>query len=87
MAEASSSVELKTITRHLSTEVVNTTKQSFGPNATESNYNSDQAIISGDDESPPAGITEFSLPPVDRGKDAWLFLAACCVLEALVWGE
>ncbi|KAL3472268.1 MFS general substrate transporter [Aspergillus californicus] len=26
------------------------------------------------------------LPPVDRGMDAWLFLAACFVMEALVWG-
>lgn len=30
---------------------------------------------------------EFSLPPVDRGKDAWLFLAASFVIEALVWGK
>lgn len=30
---------------------------------------------------------EFSLPPVDRGKDAWMFLAACFVMEALVWGK
>ncbi|KAH8195106.1 hypothetical protein TruAng_010726 [Truncatella angustata] len=29
---------------------------------------------------------EFSLPPVDSGKDAWLFLAACWAVEALVWG-
>lgn len=29
---------------------------------------------------------EFSLPPVDGGKDAWLFLAACFAVEALVWG-
>ncbi|KAI6081127.1 major facilitator superfamily domain-containing protein [Hypoxylon rubiginosum] len=29
---------------------------------------------------------EFSLPPVDGGKAAWLFLAACWVVEALVWG-
>ena len=28
-----------------------------------------------------------SLPPVDSGKDAWLFLAACFVVEALVWGK
>ncbi|KAL7799903.1 major facilitator superfamily domain-containing protein [Trichoderma ceciliae] len=27
-----------------------------------------------------------SLPPVDTGKDAWLFLAACFVMEAMVWG-
>ncbi|RYP00854.1 hypothetical protein DL764_006377 [Monosporascus ibericus] len=29
---------------------------------------------------------EFSLPPADGGKDAWLFLAACFAIEALVWG-
>ncbi|KAG5292504.1 MFS monocarboxylate transporter [Histoplasma ohiense] len=26
------------------------------------------------------------LAPIDRGKDAWLFLAACFFMEALVWG-
>jgi hypothetical protein len=30
---------------------------------------------------------EFSLPRPDGGKDAWLFLAACFVVEALVWGK
>jgi hypothetical protein len=33
-----------------------------------------------------ADDTEQQLPPIDRGKDAWLFLAACFVMEALVWG-
>ena len=27
------------------------------------------------------------LPPADRGKSAWLFLAGCFWLEGLVWGE
>ncbi|KAJ4125906.1 hypothetical protein NW765_001681 [Fusarium oxysporum] len=27
-----------------------------------------------------------SLPPVDGGKDAWLFLAASFMVEALTWG-
>ncbi|KAK1827898.1 MFS general substrate transporter [Podospora conica] len=27
-----------------------------------------------------------ALPPVDGGKDAWLFLGACFVVEALIWG-
>ncbi|KAL7623220.1 hypothetical protein AAE478_006901 [Parahypoxylon ruwenzoriense] len=35
---------------------------------------------------PEEGRQEFSLPPVDGGKDAWLFLAACFAIEALVWG-
>ncbi|KAI9697363.1 MAG: hypothetical protein M1820_007869 [Bogoriella megaspora] len=39
-----------------------------------------------DPESPTEGTNEFSLPPVDGGKDAWLFLAACFVLEGTVWG-
>lgn len=26
------------------------------------------------------------IPRADGGKDAWLFLMACFVLEALVWG-
>ena len=30
---------------------------------------------------------EFSLPRADGGKDAWLFLAGCFMIEALVWGE
>ncbi|KAK2011080.1 major facilitator superfamily transporter [Colletotrichum eremochloae] len=28
----------------------------------------------------------LSLPPVDGGKQAWLFLAACFAIEMLVWG-
>ncbi|KAI0386854.1 MFS general substrate transporter [Hypomontagnella monticulosa] len=39
-----------------------------------------------DDSQPGEGVQEFSLPPVDGGKDAWLFLAACFAIEALVWG-
>ena len=35
----------------------------------------------------PAGHHEFSLPKADGGKDAWLFLAACFTVEALVWGK
>lgn len=26
------------------------------------------------------------LPPMDGGMEAWFFLAACFVMEALVWG-
>lgn len=36
--------------------------------------------------SPDGDQQEFSLPPVDGGKHAWLFLAACFAIEALVWG-
>lgn len=42
-------------------------------------------LVPGDEV--PEGHQEFSLPPADGGKDAWLFLAACFMLEALVWGK
>jgi hypothetical protein len=29
---------------------------------------------------------EFSLPPVDGGKEAWFFLSSAFVLEIFVWG-
>lgn len=29
----------------------------------------------------------FSLARADGGKDAWLVLAGCFILEALVWGK
>jgi hypothetical protein len=35
----------------------------------------------------PADSNEgHSLPPTDGGKDAWLFLFACFMLEAMIWG-
>ncbi|KAI0159981.1 major facilitator superfamily domain-containing protein [Hypoxylon sp. FL1284] len=33
-----------------------------------------------------ASSLESSLPPADSGKSAWLFLAACWVVEMLIWG-
>lgn len=30
---------------------------------------------------------EFSLPPVDTGKEAWLFLTACWFVEAFTFGK
>jgi hypothetical protein len=30
---------------------------------------------------------EFSLPPTDEGKDAWIVLATCFVVESFVYGE
>jgi len=30
---------------------------------------------------------EFSLPPADGGKAAWLFLLTCFFVECLVWGK
>lgn len=39
-------------------------------------------------DTEPTGAHEFqSLPPADSGRQAWLFLAACFFVEALIWGE
>jgi hypothetical protein len=38
------------------------------------------------EESNPQHNPEFSLPPTDKGKDAYLFLVTCFVAEAFVWG-
>ena len=48
---------------------------------------SDESTTPQADSQPEDGRQEFSLPPVDGGKDAWLFLAACFAIEALVWGR
>ena len=32
-------------------------------------------------------MMQASLPPVDSGKEAWLFLAGSFFIEALVWGK
>ena len=37
--------------------------------------------------SDPSHDHEKPPPPADTGKDAYLFLAACFILEALVWGK
>lgn len=36
------------------------------------------------DERP---VEERKLPPVDGGFHAWMFLGACVMLEALIWGK
>lgn len=38
----------------------------------------------GDDA--PRSEMAFSLPPTDGGKDAWLCLFGCFMLEAMIWG-
>ncbi|WDK15584.1 major facilitator superfamily transporter [Colletotrichum graminicola] len=42
--------------------------------------------ISGVRDSHDEGQEFPSLPPVDGGRQAWLFLAACFAIEMLVWG-
>jgi hypothetical protein len=42
-----------------------------------------EALAQGDDPSRP----RFTLSRADGGRDAWLVLASCFILEALVWGN
>jgi hypothetical protein len=37
-------------------------------------------------ETPTGSEAGHSLPPTDGGKDAWLFLFSCFMLEAMIWG-
>ncbi|KAI1649211.1 MFS general substrate transporter [Daldinia loculata] len=69
---ASRDIELESISHPIARTGVSTTPDESG---------TQQA-----DSQPEDGRQEFSLPPVDGGKDAWLFLAACFAIEALVWG-
>jgi hypothetical protein len=39
-----------------------------------------------DTDQPVNSEDGFSLPPTDGGKDAWLCLFACFMLEAMIWG-
>lgn len=41
---------------------------------------------SGGEEDGAQGRHEFSLPPTDSGKDAWMFLLSSFMMEAFVWG-
>lgn len=56
-------------------------------NADTPNHDDQELDILGASSEPQASNTEFSLPPVDTGAAAWLFLAACWGVEALTFGE
>lgn len=60
--------------------------ESSKANSYNTHSSSTSVPLATDPESPLEGRHGFSLPPVDGGKDAWLFLAACFTLEATVWG-
>jgi hypothetical protein len=51
------------------------------------NKASTQPIIENGISDAQAPGEDASLPRVDGGKDAWLFLAACWVVEAITFGE
>ncbi|RFU73196.1 major facilitator superfamily domain, general substrate transporter [Trichoderma arundinaceum] len=56
-------------------------------NADTSNHDEQELDVLGTSSEPQAPSTRFSLPPVDTGTAAWLFLAACWGVEALTFGE
>jgi hypothetical protein len=47
----------------------------------------DQIQLNSQEENSSPHEHEFSLPPVDGGKDAWLYLIAAFFIEMLVWGK
>jgi hypothetical protein len=51
------------------------------------NHDNQELDVLGASSEPQASNNEFSLPPVDTGAAAWLFLAACWGVEALTFGE
>lgn len=56
-------------------------------NADTLNHDDQELDALGANSEPQASSNEFSLPPVDTGAAAWLFLAACWGVEALTFGE
>lgn len=46
----------------------------------------DTELLQNTENDPSLSTAGFSLPPTDGGKDAWLCLFACFMLEALIWG-
>lgn len=47
----------------------------------------DEPILSIEANMVDASNEGFSMHPADGGKDAWLFLLSCFMLEALIWGQ
>lgn len=56
-------------------------------NADTLNHDDQELDVLGAGSEPQVPSAEFSLPPVDTGAAAWLFLAACWGVEALTFGE
>jgi hypothetical protein len=66
------------------------TRESFELNESDqagSNNIVPQQSVAIDDLSSQPAVPDASLPSVDGGKQAWLFLAACWVVEAFIFGE
>jgi len=61
-------------------------KEQFVPIIPSRDEDEESSSENGDALNNPNGNPESNLPPVDGGKEAWLFLAASFVVEALVWG-
>ncbi|KAF2179001.1 MFS general substrate transporter [Zopfia rhizophila CBS 207.26] len=57
-----------------------------GTTLTQTPRDGSRAELQSDPESDIGHHQAFSLPAVDSGKDAWMFLAAAFVVEILVWG-
>jgi len=70
------------MTSHLNTEI-ESTPQSQNPSVAAL---TDVELLPQGAGTPPDSEDGHSLPPTDGGKDAWLFLFSCFMLEAMIWG-
>jgi hypothetical protein len=60
---------------------------SIATNSINTGSTSPSSCKEGDIEYAEYASREDGLPPIDGGMQAWLFLIASAMLEALVWGE
>lgn len=72
--------------RAINTESANTTNASTPREASIYESNVELAPINSNHDGTTPAETDFSLPPVDGGKHAWLFLLSAFILEIIVWG-
>lgn len=59
----------------------------YAPSTASDNLKAYPSRLSYEKQRTQPSSCEDDLPPVDGGIQAWLFLTASTVLEALVWGE
>ena len=71
------------MTSHISTDIEMTPQTQNASAATLA----DVELLPQGTGSHPEDHQTHSLPPTDGGKDAWLFLLSCFMLEAMIWGE
>lgn len=89
---SSTSLQLKTffiLLSHIEVRMASSTYEMRRPSRSQSSRTSRNDDFSNPslEENTPAEIEMRPLPPTDRGKDAYLVLLGCTIIQAPVWGE